>query len=295
LRHRSVYLASRFSQETFLSLNVELEVSVHHSPYVAGNMKTLSHTTMRRVLKNQYHRTERICTVGRLPGATFLSLPTELRFQIYDIVKDFNLAQVLELDDLERQSPLKLPLQNLARSCSTIAPEIRHHRLSLPRSERYATVVARGDYGNTILTRAPYPVADLITLNIVFEASFAATPNDSRWRGTQPLLEDLFFGLFETIMDVQVFVRAKKDARKPPNDRQYEASVRWYRRLIDDDVKNDMCFQTYANGIEREMRLMDRDLGEETSECVTEVQQELMSRKDPPRYVNRWSCGLVMS
>jgi hypothetical protein len=48
----------------------------------------------RRLLKHQLQRLKSIRTTGRSPGASFLSLPTELRFQIYDIVKDFDLKSL---------------------------------------------------------------------------------------------------------------------------------------------------------------------------------------------------------
>jgi hypothetical protein len=62
---------------------------------------------LRRLLKYQLQRIKGHCT----PRANFLGLPPEIRFQIYDIVKDFNIAYRLELNNPWHLLKSRLPFQ----------------------------------------------------------------------------------------------------------------------------------------------------------------------------------------
>lgn len=56
-------------------------------------------------------------TVTYSSRANLLVLPIELRFMIYDIVKDLQIHQPLRLQSHRPQLPPRLPLRDLARSC----------------------------------------------------------------------------------------------------------------------------------------------------------------------------------
>jgi hypothetical protein len=274
-----------------------------HESKVTNEVRILSAVNMRlrRLLKLQLQRIKGHCTTR----ASFLDLPPEIRFQIYDIVKDFNLAYRLELDDPCQSLKLRLHFPGLARYCRIVAEEIRYHRSHLPRKERYATVVVRYVDGESFLTHAPYPIADLKKLNIVYDVS-CSTFVESKYRNSgagrflSTVMDDLFsHGRFATIMRVRVFAHVRKDGRKPLDDWAYESSVKLYRDILDREIVIDREIvkarfeERVEMGIPRMIHLTERDYKRQSSECPIGAQQELTSRKKSLRFVDRWSCGLT--
>jgi hypothetical protein len=183
----------------------------------------------RRLLKHQLQRLKSIRTTGRSPGASFLSLPTELRFQIYDIVKDFDLSHYIDIgaDKPWRYPVLRLPLRDLARTCKLVAEEVRyHHRLSIQNKERYTKVIL---YNKRTISRPPRRRREgHDTRRVVYDVAFT--------RGvSEPPESSTVYVVFKgrVIMDVQIIFRAKKDARDFLDDPLFGEKVERYTCVLE--------------------------------------------------------------
>lgn len=108
------------------------------------------------------------------PKASLLGLPCELRFQICEIVLQFDVNNDAETKKCPNHSTplkikLKLPIRSLAMSCRSVADEVRAVTRSLHSSERFSIVtmaMSDWDYGAFYVRRAPCPIMDLKALKI---------------------------------------------------------------------------------------------------------------------------------
>lgn len=155
---------------------------------------------------------------------------------IYDLVKDSEIQHRLPRAYGPRhpaQSPIRLPLRDLARSCKLLAQEIRDHRQSLPPHERHATIrilVRSDDHDHDYyLSHASCPAQDITILKLEYTVSLAAYywtdhfPEflDFTWRLLEPSIQD---GLPDAL-DLRVFLHFKQDENCPPDERTYLEEV----------------------------------------------------------------------
>lgn len=184
------------------------------------------------------------------PRASFLGLPTELRFMIYDVVKDTLIHQPLLLETCFESVPpprlpgprnLHLPLRDLARSCKLFAQEIRDHRKALPASERCATLLIQADEDNCdfMLTHAPCPAKDLKILKLVYNFSICFGPlqdvvpmfNDFSWTVRGHRLNRCL----PAALEVQVYFHVKQWRVEDLLDEgTYNEAAEWIRDFMDD-------------------------------------------------------------
>lgn len=160
---------------------------IHHvSPTRLTNLdRTLSNTVKTQTSATM---TDNLEMVMMEPPATshqaqttrahLLGLPIEIRRNIYDIIIGFQVSHycfdfIIESSRWWREKPLKLPVADLAMSCSLLATEIRDHLRSLPVSERTAVVALTGETSfpmpNLCFKRAPCPVVGLKALDVVLD------------------------------------------------------------------------------------------------------------------------------
>ncbi|KAM0701834.1 hypothetical protein Q7P35_010743 [Cladosporium inversicolor] len=176
------------------------------------------------------------------PQASFLGLPVELRFMIYDTVKDSDLQCHLSMQRSRYlpDSPPRLPLQNLARSCQLLAREIRDHRHSLPASDRYATIsIQVNRQGHDVwLSHASCPAKDLAVFNLVYDISIS-----SHRSGTQPemvfdemelhLVRFPAFYRLPAATLVHAFCQVRLDRSDPSTEEQYYMHVEEIRQGLE--------------------------------------------------------------
>jgi hypothetical protein len=198
-------------------------------------------------------RAPKLVTIARSalsqpPGAdaSLLGLPTELRFQIFDIIINTDLDHKI-VRGRSRLSPedkaLRPPLANLARTSKLLATEIRRHRATLPTNNRYATISLRTSTpldeldlskAEMRLTRIPYPTAYLCVLNL--EYNFTITERFST--GDVPsFFLPLSFTLAHFIegpLDLHVYCCAKRD-KSSIDEQVYEEKVQELREALESE------------------------------------------------------------
>ena len=181
------------------------------------------------------------------PRASLLGLPPELRYMIYDIVKDFDISHQLNnvWGQWQATYPLpRLPLRDLARSCKLLAQDIRDHRHCLPANERYATIYTRlcsgGSY-DAWLSRASCPARELEVLNLV--CNIPVSSGHSRAHSESVLyminMHPLVFPVFHRLrcpvaVCVHVFCQVWVDRSDPPSEEEYNRAVEDISKVIDD-------------------------------------------------------------
>jgi hypothetical protein len=184
----------------------------------------------------------------------------ELRYAIYDIVKDFDLKCEIKgrspagaLEERNAVTPC-LPFKNLAMSCSVLAQEIRAHQVSLPAGERFATLCIDG-YDMT-LSYAPCRSTELRSVRLVKDARI--TRDGGTATGLMSLLHRPFIRSYLAgVQDVQIFVHIDQHPGYPlPDAHTYEDRVRRVREAYE-SFKSQVC-ESYPTWVEgRVVRLME--------------------------------------
>lgn len=161
---------------------------------------------------------------------------------IYDIIKDSDLQCHLALQRSRYlpDSPPRLPLQNLARSCKLLAREIRDHRHSLPVSDRYATISIQVNHqGHDVwLSYASCPAKDLAVFNLVYDISISSRPLETCAEMPFDEMElhlvrfPAFYRLPAATL-VHAFCQVRVDRSDPPTEEQYYMNVEAIRQELE--------------------------------------------------------------
>lgn len=220
----------------------------------------------KRARKKTPTRTNRaVSTVPRAnpslptPGRChLLELPPELRLNIYDLVAGFEISQsvfdhyVGTADPLQysRQTPVRLPVANLAMTCSLIANEVRRH--TLPEKQRFAIVGAttgpREFSPLLYFQRAPCPVVDLAALKLMINlklgrdavAAMVCFRYVLRCMRDQLLLRLLSnpsssFNNTRSALEVQVYVHVSRDADNGQSKSWYKSTTEGIRSQCEEE------------------------------------------------------------
>lgn len=179
------------------------------------------------------------------PRASLLGLPTELRFMIYDIVKDSDISHQIPIEWGRPPHPSpRLPLGGLARSCKFLAHDVLDHRSSLSANEGHAaTITIRvGPDGNhdAWLSHESCPARDLKVLNIVCDIPISSRRHYGSCAATAYRVINLNLMVFPAFyqllrpaeLEVQVFCQVWVDRSDLPSEEQYLREVEDIREKL---------------------------------------------------------------